>query len=154
MYAMRFLRAVGFSALAVLLALYLPRFGLGAGAIGAYLSLTVLTAMGLNAFFLSCVDRVGRRRVLALAALLYTVAGAALAAAHGPVLLVVAALAGALPPGGDGVFSMTEQAIIGYVEEQARPAVFGRYGLVGSVVGAVGTLGAGLPALVALHTQG
>ncbi len=150
-YAIRALRAFGFAALGVLLALYLPSFGLGPTALGAYLSLTVLTAMALNALLLSRVDAIGRRRVLALAAALYAAAGAALAVAHGPVLLVVAALLGSLPPGGDGVFSMVEQAVIGNVEPGARPAVFGRYGLVGSIAGSAGLLAAGVPALLAAH---
>lgn len=147
-YAIRSLRAFGFAALGVLLALYLPRFGLGAAALGAYLSLTVLTATGMNALLLSRVDRIGRRRVLALAAVLYALAGLALALARGPVLLVAAALFGTLPPGGDGLFSMAEQAIIGNVDASKRPAVFGRYGLAGPVAASAGLLAAGVPSLL------
>lgn len=149
LYAMRSLRAFGFAAVGVLLALYLPRFGLGATALGAYLSLTVLTAIALNALLVGRVDRLGRRRVLVLAATLYALAGFALALARGPALLLIAALLGALPPGGDGVFSTTEQAIIGNVPSAGRPIVFGRYGLVGSIAGSAGLLAAGVPALLA-----
>jgi len=152
LYLIRAIRAAGFGALGVLLAVYLPSFGLHPATLGAYLSLTVLTALALNAFLLARVDAIGRRRVLAFAAALYGVAGAALALAHGPALLVVAALTGALPPGGDGVFSMVEQAIIGNVDATERPAVFGRYGLVGSLAGSAGVLAAGVPALLAARS--
>lgn len=144
----RTLRAFGFGYLGVLLALYLPRFGLGAVGIGLYLSLATLSGIALNILFLRIMDTVGRRRVMTVAAALYAVAGVLLMVANGPLVLVLAALAGSIPPGGDGLFSAAEQAMIGSVSQSARPALFGRYGLLGSAASAVGLLAAGLPALI------
>lgn len=150
-YTVRSVRAFGFGAMGVLLALYLPRFGLGPFALGLYLSAATLAGLTWNALLMARVDRIGRRRVLLIGSLLYVVGGLALALAQGPVLLVAAVLTGTLPPGGDGLFSTAEQAVIGNVASERRPSVFGRYGLVGSIASSAGLLAAALPAVVASH---
>lgn len=147
----RSLRAFGFGFLGVLLALYLERFGFGAVQIGLYLSLATLGGIGMNFAFSRLADRYGRRRVLALAAVLYALAGTLLAFAHGPVLLLLAAVAGTVPPGGNGLFSAVEQAMLGGHLPARRTRVFALYGFLGSGAMAAGSLSAGLPDVLAAH---
>ncbi len=148
---LRSLRAFGFGFLAVLLALYLERFGFGPVQIGLYLSLATLGGIGTNFAFSRLADRYGRRRVLALAAILYTLSGILLAIAQGPVLLLLAAVIGAVPPGGNGLFSAVEQAMLGGHAAAKRMRIFAIYGFLGSGAMAAGSLAAGLPDVLAAH---
>jgi MFS family permease len=150
-FVLRSLRAFGFGFLGVLLALYLERFGFGAAQIGLYLSLATLGGIGVNLAFSRLADRRGRRRVLALAALLYAVAGLLLALAQGPVWLLLAAVAGSVPPGGNGLFSAVEQAMLGSHASARRTSVFALYGFLGSGATAAGSLAAGLTDLLSAH---
>lgn len=150
-FILRTIRAFGFGFLGVLLALYLERFGFGAAQLGLYLSLATLGGIGTNFAFSRLADRRGRRRILALAAGLYTLAGILLAMAHGPVLLMLAAIVGAVPPGGNGLFSAMEQAMLGGHAQKRRAQVFSLYGFLGSGGMAAGALAAGLPDLLAAH---
>ncbi|MGC8488077.1 MAG: MFS transporter [Clostridia bacterium] len=150
-FILRSLRAFGFGFLGVLLALYLERFGFGPVQIGLYLSLATLGGIGTNFAFSRLADRYGRRRILALAALLYTLSGILLAVAQGPVLLLLAAVVGAVPPGGNGLFSAVEQAMLGGHHADRRTHVFALYGFLGSGAMAAGSLAAGLPDLLAAH---
>ncbi len=150
-FVLRSLRAFGFGFLGVLLALYLERFGFGAVQIGLYLSLATLGGIGVNFAFSRLADRRGRRRTLALAGALFTVAGILMAVAQSPLLLLLAAIAGAVPPGGNGLFSAVEQAMLGGHHSARRTQVFALYGFLGSGAMAAGSLAAGLPDLLAAH---
>ncbi len=150
-FVLRSLRAFGFGFLGVLLALYLERFGFGAPEIGLYLSLATLGGIGVNFAFSRLADRRGRRRILALAAALYTLAGILLAVAQGPVLLLLAAIVGAVPPGGNGLFSAVEQAMLGSHAAERRTQIFSLYGFLGTGAMAAGSLAAGLPDVFAAH---
>lgn len=148
-FIQRSLRAFGFGYLSVLLALYLPHFGFGAADLGFYLSAATLSGIALNFLMMRVADRMGRRRTIALSAALLALSGIALAAAQNPWLLMVAALLGTVPPGGNGVFSTVEQAMIGNVAVELRTGVFGRYGLWAAAATAAGSLAASLPGLAA-----
>ncbi len=153
-YALRSLRAFGFGYLAVLLPLDLGRFGFGAAAVGGYLSLATLGGLLLNLLLARRADRSGRRRTLAIASGLLAAAGTLLALAQGPVLLLVAAICGTVPPGGNGLFSAVEQGMLGGHAGQRRTSVFALYGFLGSGATAAGSLAAALPDLLAAHGVG
>lgn len=138
----------------MLLPLYLQRFGFGAAALGLYLSLATLGGLLVNLAFSRRADRWGRRRTLAVAGLLYAGAGALLGLAHSAVLLVLAAILGAVPPGGNGLFSAVEQAMLGGHHGHRRTTVFSVYGFVGAGATAAGSLAAGLPDWLAVHGLG
>ncbi|MHB8618136.1 MAG: MFS transporter [Chloroflexota bacterium] len=151
----RGVRALGDGFVSVLLPLYLTRLGLDALRIGAITTGTlvgsaVLTlAVGLVAY------RLPRRVLLFGASLLMVATGVAFAFVHTFWPLLIVAFAGTLnPSAGDvSVFLPLEQALVpGTVTDRARTALFGRYGLAGSLMGAVGALCAGIPALLATHT--
>lgn len=150
-FFVRSLRGFGFGFLGVLLPLYLERFGFGAAELGLYLSLATLGGIGSNLLLSRLADRRGRRRILALAAALYMLVGILLAVAQGPVLLLAAAVAGAVPPGGNGLFSAVEQAMLGGNAAERRTRVFAVYGFLGTAAAAGGSLAAGLPDLLEAH---
>ncbi|HVB10057.1 MAG TPA: MFS transporter [Bacillota bacterium] len=151
-YAARSLRAFGFGYIGVLLALYLQHFGFGAATLGLYLSLAALCGAGTTFAFSRIADRVGRRRILMLAAALYAACGLLLFLAQGPVLILLAALPGTIPPGGNGLFSAVDQAMLGGHDGSRRTSVFALYGFLGSGATTLGSLAAGLPAW--LHASG
>src|SRR5690606_13574765 len=69
--------------------------------------------------------------------------------------LMIVAFVGTLnPSGGDvSVFLPVEQSLLPQTAPpRSRTAVFARYGLVGTLVGAIGALCAGVPELLADHT--
>jgi MFS family permease len=150
-FVLRSLRAFGFGFLGVLLALYLERFGFGAVQIGLYLSLATLGGIGTNFAFSRLADRSGRRRILALAGALFALTGVLLAGAQGPVWLLMAALTGTVPPGGNGLFSAVEQAMLGNHPPERRTQVFALYGFLGSGAMAAGALSAAVPDVLAAH---
>lgn len=99
--------------------------------------------------------RFPRRRLLFSAALLTVFTGIGFFLAHDFWPLLLVAFVGTLnPSSGDvSVFLPLEQALVPQtVSDAQRTALFARYSLVGSLVGAFGALCAGVPALVAAHT--
>jgi MFS family permease len=98
-------------------------------------------------------DRLGRRRVLVVGALLMALAGAVFALTNHALLLGLAAVVGTISPSGKevGPFLSVEQAVLPQTTDDARrTSVFAAYNLVGSLAGAVGALAAGLPDLLGL----
>jgi MFS family permease len=146
LFAARALRTFGFGALSVVLAIYLARRGLTAALIGGVLTATLIEDALFTSGIAAVADRLGRRRVLILTPLLITFAGALLALAAHPWLLIIGAVVGTLSPAGQeaGPFSPLEQAML---PDAVRPAVrtraFAWYNLFGFLPAALGALAAG-----------
>lgn len=143
----RGLRALGDGYVSILLPVYLAERGFDAFAVGALSTATLLgsalltLALGLIAY------RVPRRRALLAASLLMAATGFGFAAVQGLWPLLVIAFAGTLnPSGGDvSVFLPLEHTVVAQsAPKTGRTAAFARYAFVGSVVGAAGTLAAGI----------
>ncbi|WP_230939365.1 MFS transporter [Burkholderia diffusa] len=101
-------------------------------------------------------SRFTQRRMLTLAAALMAATGIGFASFSTLWPLVVVAFAGTLnPSSGDvSLFLPLEQSRLAQAADgDARTALFARYSLVGAVSGAVGSLAAGLPIVVASHTR-
>jgi MFS family permease len=147
------LRSAAYGWLSVLLGLYLAARGLPAEAIGAIFTAALLGGALLTIALTAVADRLGRRRVLLVGALLMALAGAAFALGADPWLLGLAAVVGTISPSGKdvGPFLSVEQAMLAQgVPDQERTATFAVYNLVGSFAGALGALAVGLPALLGL----
>ena len=149
---MRGLRQGAYGLLAVVLAIALTRDGFSPAAIGA------LVTVSLAGDFLGTLvighyaDRWGRRRTLALLALLMALTGLIFDFIHWFPLLLLAAFAGTLGTSASETapFLPIEQAMLGSQGTGAeRTSLFARYNLVASLAGACGALIAGLPALLA-----
>ncbi|MGH2897555.1 MAG: MFS transporter, partial [Solirubrobacteraceae bacterium] len=138
--------------MSVYLAAYLQLLGLSAFAVGAVVTATLLGSAALTLAVGLVAHRLAPRRVLLGAALLMlaTGIGFALVSELWPLLLI--GFAGTLnPSSGDvSVFLPTEQSILsGEVVAADRTALFARYSLGGTLLGAFGALASGLPQVAA-----
>ena len=132
----------------VVLPAYLGLLGLTAGRIGAIATFTLVGSAAATMAIAFVGDRWSRRHVLLGASLVMVATGFGFATAETFWLLAVVALIGTLnPSAGDvSVFLPTEQSILPQtVPDRDRTALFARYALAGSLLGAVGSLAAGVP---------
>lgn len=135
------------------LALYLAAIGFSDRQIGLLLSLTLAGDAIISLWITTSADRLGRRRMLLLGAILMALSGAAFIATRNPVLLMIAAIVGVISPSGTeiGPFLSIEQAALSQlVSGQQRTRVFAWYNLAGSLATALGALCGGL---LAHHLQ-
>ena len=146
LFLTRVTRMFAYGFLAVVLVLYLAAIGLPAEAIGLLLSLTLVGDTLISLWLTTSADRLGRRRVLVVGALLMGGAGLVFALTREPVVLLLAATIGVISPSGNevGPFLAVEQASLTQtVSGAGRTNVFAWYNLVGSVATAFGALAAG-----------
>jgi MFS family permease len=147
LFAARIVRMFGYGSIAVILVLYLARLGFDGVAIGLVLSLTLVGDTVISLWLTTHADRVGRRRILIIGAVLMALAGVLFAATDVFALLLVAATIGVISPSGNevGPFLAVEQASLSHtIEDRRRTHVFAWYNLAGSVATAFGALAAGL----------
>jgi MFS family permease len=144
------LRSIGDGFVSILLPAYLLELGLSAFQVGFLTTATLLGSAALTLLTGFITARFGHRRPLVAASGLMILTGLAFTSleAYWPLLLV--AFIGTLnPSSGDvSVFLPLEQSLLSQsVEDRDRTPLFARYSLAGSLLGAVGTLLAGLPEL-------
>jgi MFS family permease len=147
LFAARGVRMFGYGLLAVVLVLYLDAIGLSGGQIGLLLALALLGDVVISLWLTTHADRLGRRRVLVVGAMLLLAAGLVFAATPVFVVLLVAATLGVISPSGNevGPFLAVEQAALAQLAPPSRRThLFARYQVAGSVATAVGALAAGL----------
>jgi MFS family permease len=148
----RALRGFADGFVSVYLAQYLQLLGFSALQVGALVTATLVGSAALTLAVGLVAHRLSPRRVLLGATLLMlaTGIGFALASDFWPLMLI--GFAGTLnPSSGDvSVFLPTEQAVLaGEVAAAERTALFARYSLGGTLLGAFGALASGLPAVAA-----
>jgi MFS family permease len=146
LFAMRILRMFGYGFLAVVLVLYLAALGLDPLTVGIVLTLTLVGDTFVSLWLTTNADRLGRRRVLVVGAVLMVAAGLVFTLTSWAPLLIVAATIGVISPTGNevGPFLAVEQAGLSQTTPDARrTATFAWYNLVGYVATATGALGAG-----------
>ena len=146
LFATRFVRLFAYGALSVVLVLYLVSLGLSESDTGLLLTATLLGDTLVSLYLTTQADRIGRRRMLIVGAVLMTAAGIAFAFTRQMWLLVVAGTIGVISPSGQevGPFLSIEQAALSQVvPARARTNVFAWYTLTGSFATALGALAAG-----------
>jgi MFS family permease len=154
LFATRILRMFGYGFLAVVLVLYLSAIGLSGGQTGLLLALTLLGDAGVSLWLTTHADRIGRRRVLLVGAILMLLAGLAFVATPVFAVLLVAATIGVISPSGNevGPFLAVEQASLSQlVPARQRTGLFARYQLAGSFSTAAGTLAGGIVSQLAIN---
>ncbi len=146
----RGLRAFADGFVALLLPVYLTRLGFDPLDIGILTTATLLGSAVLTLAVGLMAHRLAPRRLLLAAALLMLATGISFALFGDFWPLVVIGFVGTLnPSAGDvSLFLPLEQSLLAHdVADDKRTALFARYSLVGSLVGALGSLAAGLPEL-------
>ena len=146
LFAARMTRLFAYGALSVILVLYLAELGLSETLIGALLTATLAGDAGISLAMTTTADRLGRRRMLLLGALLMALAGTGFLLTREPALLILAAIVGVISPSGNeiGPFLSIEQAALAQLlPDGRRTHFFAWYNLVGSFTTALGALGGG-----------
>ena len=146
LFAARMTRLFAYGALSVVLVLYLVERGLNEALVGVLLTATLIGDAGISLAMTTTADRLGRRRMLLLGALLMAAAGVAFLLTGQPALLILAAIVGVISPSGNeiGPFLSIEQAALAQLlPNQRRTHVLAWYNLAGSFTTALGALGGG-----------
>ena len=146
----RSLRAVADGFISIILPAYLLGLGLDAFEVGVVSSATLFGSAALTLAVGFIVSRFGHRGPLLAAAGLMALTGLGFAGLHGFWPLLLIAFVGTINPstGDVSVFLPIEQSLLTQsVGDRDRTAMFARYGLAGSLLGAFGTLAAALPDL-------
>lgn len=162
LFLTRLTRLVAYGSLSVILVFYLVSLGLSESQTGLLLSLTLAGDVVISLFLTTQADRIGRRRMLIIGAILMASAGLAFAFTHNFLFLLVAGTVGVISPSGNevGPFLSIEQAALSQVvSPEVRTEVFAWYTLAGSLATAVGALGGGavtrlLPAMAGVSLPG
>lgn len=149
--AARAIRTFGYGFTSVLLGVTLVAAGVSPTQVGLLLTVALvgdILAIVLVALF---ADRLGRKRVLCVFALLMAVAGFVFAFSHNFTILLVAAFFGTFSPSSsdNAPFAAIEQAILPQTtSDQHRTEAFARYNLVAQLAGAAGGLAVAIPDLL------
>lgn len=151
----RALRAVADGYVSILLPAYLLALGLDAFQVGVVSTATLLGSAGLTLLAGLITNRFGHRRPLIAAGLLMAVTGLGFAGLQAFWPLLIVAFVGTVNPstGDVSVFLPLEQSLLARsVADRDRTALFVRYSLAGSLMGALGALLAAVPDLVTRYT--
>jgi MFS family permease len=143
LFLTRFVRLFAYGSLSVVLVFYLIALGLSESQTGLLLTLTLVGDTVISLYLTTRADRIGRRRMLIIGAILMAAAGLAFACTHNFLLLIFAGTIGVISPSGNevGPFLSIEQAALSHVVPgRTRTEVFAWYTLAGSVATAIGAL--------------
>jgi MFS family permease len=143
LFVTRFARLFAYGSLSVILVFYLIGLGLTEPQTGVVLTLTLVGDVVVSLYLTTRADRIGRRRMLIVGALLMAGAGLAFACTSNLFFLILAGTIGVISPSGHevGPFLSIEQAALSHlVPAASRTEVFAWYTLVGSVATAMGAL--------------
>lgn len=147
LFTTQIVRLFAYGFLSVVLVLYLAQAGLTETRIGLLLTLTLIGDTLISLWITTSADRIGRRRMLILGAVLMVFAGVLFALTRDFLLLLIAATIGVISPSGYevGPFLSIEQAALSQiVPDKRRTQIFAWYNLVGSFTTALGSLAGGV----------
>src|ERR1700674_737469 len=143
LFLTRFVRLFAYGSLSVVLVFYLIGLGLSESQTGLLLTLTLAGDTVVSLYLTTRADRIGRRRMLIVGAILMAAAGLAFACTSNFLLLILAGTIGVISPSGNevGPFLSIEQAALSHVVPgRTRTEVFAWYTLAGSLATAIGAL--------------
>src|ERR1700747_1139568 len=136
LFLSRFIRLFAYGSLSVVLVFYLVGLGLRESRTGLLLTLTLLGDTVISLYLTTRADRIGRRRMLIVGAILMAAAGLGFAVTRNLFFLIIAGTIGVISPSGNevGPFLSIEQAALAHVvPDRSRTEVFAWYTLSGSV---------------------
>ena len=146
----RGVRTFAQSSIAVLLALYLDKLGFSLVQIGAFLSAGV-AGSAFFAFLVSLIaEKVGRRRLLIILALISTAGGLALVFINNFLALMFVAFMGSITgsgPNAGAVQPLEQASLTDTAPSERRTDLYAIYGIIGTGSAALGALAAGVPSI-------
>lgn len=151
--ASRGIRAFAFSYLNVVFAIYLDRLGYSTITVGIVFSVAYISSALLTAVWGYLSDRIGRRKILMLLALLTIVSNVILIYFTSLVFILSAVIIANVGAGGSGgggsgggPFNPVEEALLAEkCQPENRNQIFAVNSCVGSLMGSLGALASGLP---------
>ena len=146
LFTTRICRLFAYGFLSVILVFYLAELGFKENIIGFLLTLALVGDVIISLWITTHADRIGRKKMLILGALLIIFAGSILAFAQNFLLIAVAAIVGVISPSGNeiGPFLAIEQAGLSQtIQDKKRTKTFAWYHLAGSLSTAFGALAGG-----------
>ena len=147
LFITRVIRLFAYGFLSVILVLYLAELGLKETEIGLLLTLILIGDTLISLWITTNADRIGRRRMLIIGAVLMVFAGVLFALTRNFIVLLIAATIGVISPSGYevGPFLSIEQAALSQIiTDERRTQVFAWYNLFGSFTTAIGSLCGGM----------
>src|ERR1051325_11699696 len=147
LFLTRLIRLFAYGSLSVVLVFYLTSLGLTTSQTGLLFTLTLIGDTVVSLYLTTRADRIGRRRMLIIGAVLMAGAGVAFAYTSNFLFLIIAGTIGVISPTGNevGPFLSIEQAALSQiVPDSARTEVFAWYTLAGSLASASGALCGGI----------
>lgn len=142
----RFVRLFAYGASTVILVAYLKALGISDSQTGLFMTLTSAGDVLISLCLTMVADRLGRRRVLALGALLMAASGVVFAIAENYWILLAAAVLGVINPSGNeiGPFRAIEESTIAHLTKpDERTSIFTWYILLGTGGTAIGLVSSG-----------
>jgi MFS family permease len=151
----RIVRTFSYGFLSVILAIYLKLIGFNDVLIGIVLTATLVNSVFFNLFSSAYADRIGRRKILVLYAVLMIISSIIFFVTDNYVALIIAALVGTINVTGSevGAFLSLEQALLPQTvrDVQKRNSIFAIYNTVGTFAMSAGVLVSGLPSILQQH---
>ncbi len=150
--AARILRTFAYGFLSVIIAIYLRILGFNDIQVGILLGCTLINSVIFTLFASFYADRMGRRKILTIYALLMSLSGLIFTISDNYLLLILAAFIGTINVTGSetGAFLSLEQAILPQTikDTKKRNTIFALYNLVGMFAMSAGILLTGFPAIL------
>jgi MFS family permease len=148
----RILRTFAYGFLSVVIAIYLRIIGFSDIEVGILLGCTLINSVIFTLFASFYADRIGRRKILIIYALLMSLSGIIFTISDSYFLLILAAFIGTINVTGSetGAFLSIEQAILPQTikDTKKRNTIFALYNLVGMFAMSAGILLAGIPSIL------
>lgn len=165
LFTTRILRMFCYGFLSVILALYLIENGLTETQIGLLLTSALIGDAVISLWLTTSADRLGRKKVLVLGAVLMAGAGLIFVLTRNYLILILAAMIGVISPADKDIgpfLSVEQSSLTQLIPNEKRTNIFAWYNLAGSFAAALGALasgwlaqvlqGDGMPALNAYRT--
>ncbi|OBT54569.1 hypothetical protein VE04_05293 [Pseudogymnoascus sp. 24MN13] len=131
----RFVRLFAYGATTLVLVLYLSELGISDQQIGVFMTLTLFGDVFISLFLTMFADRIGRKDVLALGAVMMAGSGIAFGLSGNYWVLLAAAIFGVISPSGKevGPFRAIEESTLAHLtEKEVRADIFAWYTLIGA----------------------
>jgi MFS family permease len=148
----RAIRTFAYGFLSIVLAIYLKLIGFNDALIGIILSSTLINSVIFTLLATIYADKIGRKKILIVYAVLMTISGIIFFVSNNYILLIISALVGTINVTGSetGSFLSLEQAILPQTikELKKRNTMYGIYNMIGTFAMSAGVLLSGLPNVI------